>query len=85
MIGFWHGRNTAPVALSLGQNCQGWNQLPEAGGYLDQDYKTMTEMNIALNIYSVVNKVKNAKGAAIHQLTNSERKILKPLVEQGLI
>ena len=85
MVGFINGRSSPPPALSLAQNCQGWNNLPEDGGYLDQDYKTMSEMNVTMNIYNIVNKVKNARGSAIHLLTNRERKMLKPLVEQGLI
>ena len=79
------GRGSSPPELLLGQNCQGWNVLPEVGGYLDQDYRTMMGMNIALSIYSAVTKVKGARGAAIHSLTASERMILKPLVERGLI
>lgn len=71
--------------LLLGQNCQGWNVLPEPGGYLDQDYKTMVEMNVTVNIYNLVTKVKNARGSAIHMLSERERLLLKPLVERGLI
>ena len=71
--------------LLLGQNCQGWSVLPESGGYLDQDYKTMVEMNVTVNIYNLINKVKNARGSAIHMLTKQDRLLLKPLVERGLI
>lgn len=59
--------------------------LPESGGYLEQDYRIMTGMNIALNVYNAVTKVKDAHGAAIHNLSTSERMVLKPLVEKGLI
>lgn len=75
----------APPELSLGQNCRSWNVLPEPGGYLDQHYKTMVGMNIALNIHGVVTKVRGATGANIHSLTAQERRMLKPLVERGLI
>jgi len=83
-VAYLHGE-ASPPELKLGQNCQGWNKLPEAGGYLDQDYKTITGMNIALNIYNVVTKVKGAKGSDIHKLSDMERRMLKPLIEQGLI
>ena len=85
MVGFINGKASPPPALSLAQNCQGWNNLPEVGGFLDQDYKTMSEMNVTLNIYNIISKVKNARGSAIHLLTHRERMILKPLVEKGLI
>ena len=75
----------SPPELRLGQNCQGWNVLPIAGGYLDQDYRTITGMNIALNTYNVVTKVKGSKGKDIHKLSDMDRRMLKPLIDRGLI
>lgn len=85
MAGYIKGRLGSPPELTLGQNCRGWSVLPEPGGYLDQDYKTMYGMNIALNIYGVVTRVKGFSGRSIHQLSDSERRMLKPLVERGLL
>ena len=85
MAGYIRDINPAPPMLTLAQNCEGWNTLPEAGGYLDQNYKNLCEMNVCLNYYRVISKTKNARGNAIHMLTHSERKLLKPLVDQGLL
>ena len=80
MVGFVKGSGSPPPSLTLGQNCEGWKTLPDNGGYLDQDYTMMSSMNIALNIYRVVNKVKGARGSAIHLLSPSERRLIKPLM-----
>ena len=77
--------NPVPPALTLARNCEGWGTLPDAGGYLDQDYSTMISMNVAMNVYKVVSKARNAQGKAIHSLTHDERLMLKSLIDRGLV
>ena len=59
--------------------------MPEQGAYLDQDYFLLARMRALSNVYNVVSKLRNMKGAQIHQLTDSDRKILKMLVDLGLL
>ena len=59
--------------------------MPEQGAYLDQDYFLLARMRALSNVYNVVSKLRNMKGAQIHQLTDSDRKLLKMLVDLGLL
>ena len=85
VVGHIHGYGNSPPELYLAQCSHGWGVLPDPGGYLDQDYALISGMNTALNIYHVVTKVKSARGASIHNLSYSERKTLKVLVDKRLI
>lgn len=74
-----------PASLKLAFDCKMWDTLPKSGGYLEQEYRMMREMKIAYNVYNAVTKARNSQGAQIHNLTFEERRILKPLVKEGLI
>lgn len=74
-----------PPELDIGLNCQAWQTLPDAGGYLEQDYALMKRMNTALNIYRVVQKWNRLEGKAIHSLTDHERKVLGALRDMGIM
>jgi len=50
-----------------------------------QDAYLMQRMNILSNIYDALNKLRNSKGAQIHNLTEGERKTLRHLVDLGLL
>lgn len=52
---------------------------------MDQDYQTMVRMRASENVYRVLDRLKNMHGAEIHSLTDSERKLIKRLREQGYI
>jgi hypothetical protein len=54
-------------------------------GLYDQDYQTMRQMESCLGVHSALSRLRNAKGAQIHSLTEHERKILGWLVRQGLL
>ena len=60
-------------------------QLPDAGGVYDQDYNLMLSMSAALNIFRTVRKLNNSVGAQIHNLTDSERVIIRRLMEWGML
>jgi len=65
--------------------CHRWGALPAAGGIYDQEDRLMHRMAALDNIYNVVQKKNNAVGKDIHQLTSGERKILKWLIDEGII
>ena len=73
-----------PQELSIAWQCRNWNTLPENGAYFEQDKKLMTTMTTLMNIYNVLSKYRNMEGAQIHQLTESDRKILGALIKDGL-
>lgn len=85
VVGAVDSDETPPPALQIAWNCQKWNCLPDSGGYLEQDYALMKNMTISLNIYNALSRLRNAKGAQIHSLTESDRKILRVLVDLGLL
>ena len=76
---------TPPPELRLAWWCEQWNALPENGGLYQQDHKTIRRMTALTNIYNLVTRVRNMKGAQIHNLTTSERRILRALRDEGLL
>ena len=74
-----------PPDLVLSWRCERWGALPDAGGILDQDYATMHRMTVLSNVYNAMSRLRNAKGAQIHNLSQSERRIIKSLMDEGLI
>ena len=58
--------------------------LPESGGYYDQDAHTMKQMNVLMNVYRVIERLHNLHGAAIHQLTEAERAVIRELMDQDI-
>mgnify|MGYP000921731556 CR=1 FL=1 len=74
-----------PPELRLAWNCQRWGTLPDDGGMYSQDAYLIQRMNILSNIYDALSKLRNSKGAQIHNLTDRERKILRHLVDLGLL
>lgn len=79
------GDAPAPPELRLAWECERFHCLPDSGGYMDQDYKLMLLMATLSNVYSVYSRFRNAQGTQIHQLGNSERRILRWLKDMGLI
>ena len=59
--------------------------LPEAGGLMDQDYSLMHRMAMLSNTYDVISRMRNMQGAQIHQLTISERKMIRWLHDLELL
>lgn len=80
-----NGDAAAPPELRLGWECDRFNCLPEAGGYLDQQYLQMFRITVLMNVYSAYSHYRNAHGAEIHNLSESERRILRELKDTGLI
>jgi hypothetical protein len=69
----------------LAWQCERWHALPKSGGMMLQDYETMHHMAACLNIYNAVTHLRNARGEQIHGLTDGERRILRLLVDMGLL
>jgi len=75
-----------PPELELYWYCKRFpGALPNPGALLDQDAKTMYRMAALDSIYSAVTRLRNMYGAKIHQLTNSERVIIRSLIDEGLL
>lgn len=62
-----------------------WGTLPDPGGYLDQDYQLISRANALMNVHAVLMKMRNLHGSQIHNLTTSERRVLRVLKDLGLI
>jgi hypothetical protein len=59
--------------------------MPDAGALLDQDYQQIRQMEVCANVYDAVSRLRNSRGAQIHSLTESERKILGWLVKERML
>jgi hypothetical protein len=79
------GEASAPPDLRIAWDCQRYHCLPDAGGYLDQNYRTMLRMTILSNIYNAYAHYRNSQGAQIHTLGESDRRILRYLKDEGLL
>ncbi len=73
-----------PAELLLAFWCDQYHTLPDPGGMLEQDYRTIVLMNALLNIYRAVHHFVFARGEEIHNLTPDERKTLRRLMDMGI-
>jgi len=73
-----------PAELRLAWNCERWKTLPEAGGWLDQDYRTVTRMTVLSNVYDACSQWRNLTGERIHLMSEQTRRILRALLDQGI-
>lgn len=74
-----------PAELTLAWQCERWHTLPDGGGYLDQDYRRVFLMTALANVHIAVTRARNLKGKDIHKLTDSERLILRSLMDNGIL
>lgn len=74
-----------PPELRLAWQCSKWNALPEAGGLYEQEYQLLLRMNYTMSIFNAIRRIQSLKGKAIHTLTEGERKILRMLMDMGLM
>ena len=74
-----------PAELKIAWQCERWHTLPDVGGLHDQDYTLMRRMNTCMNIYNAVQRIYSLQGKQIHTLSDSERAILKSLMDLGLL
>jgi len=75
------GDGAPPQELTIAWQCKNWNTLPDTGAYFDQDYKLITIMTSLMNIYNVLTKYRSLAGEQIHQLGNTDRVILRSLID----
>jgi hypothetical protein len=73
-----------PADLQLAWQCKRWNALPDAGGINDQYYATLRSMAILSNIYETIEYMRRLKGNQIHSLTDSQRKLIRWVMDQGI-
>lgn len=74
-----------PPELHLAWLCERFGALPDAGGVLDQDAQTLRRAVIAGNVHRTLARMRGMEGAQIHNLSDSERKIIRALLDEGLI
>ena len=82
-VGAVHG-DTPPADLRLAWDCEKWRALPDDGGLNSQDYRKMRSMTMLSNVYDTVSYLRNLKGAEIHRLTNSQRRLIRWLMDEGI-
>ena len=58
--------------------------MPEAGGVLDQDATLWERMQVLSSVHRVVQRYARAKGEEIHNLTPSERRVIRSLIDEEL-
>lgn len=79
------GDGAPPPELSLQWQCERYRAMPDAGGMFAQDYGLMQRMAALSNIHNALTKLRNARGEQIHALTEFERRVLRLLMDNGLI
>lgn len=84
-MGAVDGTSPAPPELRIGWECQRYGCLPDTGGYFDQDFAMLHRINVITNVYNAYSHYRNAHGKQIHSLNESERRILKALIDMKLI
>lgn len=85
MVDSVEGEGTPPPELVLAFMCQKWNTLPDAGGLYDQDARIMKKMSGVLAVHNAISRWRSLTGRNIHQLTESERRILRTLKDMRLL
>ena len=73
-----------PADLQLAWKCQKWGALPCGGGMYDQPFVTMQNMTVLSNVYDTVSYMRNLHGDQIHRLTESQRRLIRWLIDQGI-
>jgi hypothetical protein len=84
-VGVVDGEEAAPPELRLGWECERYSCLPDAGGYLEQDYELMIRMSSLANIHRAYSRYRNAQGTQIHNLSMADRMILRQLKDIGVL
>jgi len=69
----------------LAWQCERWKTLPDDGNLYGQNYCTILRMTALSNIYNTVQRTKSLKGEMIHRLSEGERKILRMLMDMGIL
>ena len=62
-----------------------YGALPKVGGVLDQNYSMMHQMSVLSNVYDTLTRLRGLKGAQIHGMSSSERRLIKSLRDMDLI
>ena len=79
------GQGPPPPLLQLAFWC-GSQHLPDVGGMLDQDYKTMRHMMAVKNAYETVDYARGLVGKDIHtKLSPGQKKTIGYLRSEGLM
>lgn len=52
---------------------------------LDQDFVTITRMQVLSNIYDTVAYMRSLQGENIHKLNDGQRRVIKYLLDNGML
>ena len=74
---------TPPPELETAWQCKRWNCLPDAGGYLDQEYSLVMRMSMLDNVHSFMVYLRSLVGDRIHTLDGPARRLWRWLIEEG--
>ena len=80
-----YGQGAPPQELKLAWLSKQWGALPTAGGLYDQEYQVIYRMTALSNVHEVIQRMRNAKGAQIHNLSAADRGILDWLRREGFL
>ena len=64
--------------------CEKYHTLPDPGGVNDQDYATMHTMETVSYVYRTITRLRRMYGKQIHDLTESERRLIRYLMDNQL-
>jgi hypothetical protein len=80
------GYDTPPAELTIYWMCRRFpGALPQAGAIYDQDAGLMNRMAAADRVYSFVRHLRSLKGKQIHSLSDSDRRLWKSLITEGIL
>ena len=74
-----------PPELSLSWQCERYNCLPDSGGLYAQDFALLQRMSTLENVHRTVSKLRNMQGKQIHSLTVAERRLIRWLLDNGIL
>lgn len=73
-----------PPELRLVWMCAKYHCLPDVGGLMDQDWRTLHRMTVFENVYNAQSRLRSAKGAEIHNIPAHDMEIIAWLRKNGL-
>ena len=85
MVASIDGEEDPPPVLRLSWMSRKYSALPNAGGVLDQEYAMLHQMDVVSNVHDALSRFRGYKGKAIHDMSISERRLIRSLRDMDLI
>ena len=74
-----------PPVLRLSWMSRKYSALPNAGGVLDQEYAMLHQMDVVSNVHDTLTRFRGYRGKSIHDMSMSERRLIRSLRDMDLI